>query len=290
MKNLFSVFLLGSLLFPIAAGSPQVRESFPTIVASENCEASVPELLITWFPAEITCPVCKTKNTFLQVGSYGSYIYQYPSKYQLIFWPFTDSPSWYSCKQCGYTAFMGSFEKPPLDKLAELTKVLKTIDLPAQKIVPGKDVKESPPYLQLPVSARLLAIEKIQRATANNDDEYWSHFYRVLAYHLSAEGKGTEADGARRKALSIIETMLSRKDDGKRKELLYVAAAMHHFLSEDEQAQKLFNDARVLSYNDDKLTAGQNKNYDDYLSTLITEYVELLNKGQRPRLMKNSDH
>jgi len=44
----------------------------------------------TWADQEFVCPVCQTKNIFGVVTSYGSYIYQWPSKYQYIFWPLTD--------------------------------------------------------------------------------------------------------------------------------------------------------------------------------------------------------
>ena len=71
---------------------------------------------ITWFPQEFECPVCKTKNTFLVVGSYGSYIYQDASKFELIFWPLTDRPTVYACKRCHLAAFMGDFEETPKEK------------------------------------------------------------------------------------------------------------------------------------------------------------------------------
>ncbi len=43
----------------------------------------------TWADKEFVCPVCKTQNTFGVIMSYGTYIYQWPSKYQFIFWPMT---------------------------------------------------------------------------------------------------------------------------------------------------------------------------------------------------------
>lgn len=53
---------------------------------------------ITWFPQEFTCPIDKEKNTFQVVGSFGSYIYSYPSKYQFLFFPRTDSPTFLCAK------------------------------------------------------------------------------------------------------------------------------------------------------------------------------------------------
>jgi hypothetical protein len=39
----------------------------------------------TWFPKDFECPIDKEKNTFLVIGSYGSYIYSWESKYQWLF-------------------------------------------------------------------------------------------------------------------------------------------------------------------------------------------------------------
>ena len=260
-----------------------------TVEVTGSCELNTN--LITWFPAVIECPICKTKNIFLEVGSYGSYIYHYPTKYQLVFWPFTDSPSWYSCKKCRYTAFMGTFAKPPAEKITELRKVLAAVSLPPQKEMTEKEAREHPPYAAIPVSARMLVAEKVERTLGNKDDEFWSHFYRVLGYHFAGEGNSAEADGARRKSLEITEKMLADpKHDGRRKELLYVAAAMKHFLRQDDDAKKLLSEASALSYENKELEAERNEGYDEYLSNLIKEYLEMLNKGEGPAKMKATDH
>ncbi len=70
-------------------------------------------LATTWLPKEVTCPVCGAVNTFQIPGSYGSYVYQEPSKYQYVFWPATTDKFLYTCKQCRYTAYMGDFEDDP---------------------------------------------------------------------------------------------------------------------------------------------------------------------------------
>lgn len=280
--------LLVALSLSPVAGSPSAASPVEsTIAVSESCDISH-FTLITWFPEVIECPVCKTKNVFLQVGSYGNYIYHYPTKYQLIFWPFTDSPSWYSCKKCRYTAFMGSFSYAPTDKLDDLRKMLATVSLPLQKEMSEKDSREHPPYLALPVSARMLVAEKVQRTLGETGDEFWNHFYRVLGYHFAEEQKSGEADEARQKALAITEKMLAdKKNDGQRKELLYLAGAMKHFLREDEAAKKLLTAASTLTFSNKQLDDEQNKNYDEYLSTLIKEYLDMLDKGEGPAKMKD---
>ena len=285
--RLLLYLLLLALSLSSVAGSPSVASKATTIVVGESCHFNHFNL-ITWFPEVIVCPVCKTKNVFLQVGSYGNYIYHYPTKYQLIFWPFTDSPSWYSCKKCRYTSFMGGFSNPPADKLDDLRKMLAAVSLPLQKEMSEKDAREHPPYLALPVSARMLVAEKVQRTLGETGDEFWSHFYRVLGYHFAEEHKSVEADEARQKALAITEKMLAdRKNDGQRKELLYLAAAMKHFLRDDEAAKKLLMSASTLTFSNKELDDERNKNYDEYLSTLIKEYLDMLNRGEGPAKMKD---
>lgn len=276
--------ILASTPLPLLIGSA-TSTAAPAAAVADSCELN--PKLITWFPAVIECPICKTKNDFLQVGSYGNYIYGDPTKYQLVFWPFTDSPTWYSCKKCRYTAYMGDFANLPAEKIPELRKLLAGVSLPAQKETIDK---HQPAYLALPISARLLVVEKIQRTLGNSDDAYWNHFYRVLGYHFAGEGNSAEADKARRQSLKITEKMLADpKHEGERKQLLYIAGAMKHFLHHDEDAKKLLAEALPLLYANKELEADRNSGYDEYLSTLIKEYLDMLNKGEGPAKMKG-DH
>lgn len=248
----------------------------------ESCDLASPGLIM-WSPAEIECPVCQTKNIFMVWDSFGSYIYQYPSKYELVFWPFTDGQAWYSCKKCRYTAYMEDFKNVPKDKLADLRKMLEGVNLPEQKAVSGDRGMFSPPYLEIPISQRLMVVEKVKRLLGETSDDYWNHFYRVLGYHLDGEGQNTEADEARRKSLAITERLLADKaNNSRRKELLYVAGAMHHFLRDDTAALKNFEEARKLTFSSKDLEPEQNKDYNKYLSSVTREYIKLLHDRKGP--------
>ncbi|HEX8144637.1 MAG TPA: hypothetical protein VF553_18860 [Pyrinomonadaceae bacterium] len=243
---------------------------------------------ITWSPVEVECPVCKTKNIFLAWGSYGSYIYQFPSKYQLVFWPYTDSAAWYSCKTCRLTTFMEDFKQIPAEKIPELRQMLQGVSLPQQKTRSPKQSMDQPPYLELPMDARLGVAEKVYRTLGRTDDEFWNHFYRVMGYHFDA-GKQAEADEVRRKSLAITERALADKaNEGHRKELLYISGAMHHFLRDDALALKDFEQAKSLKYSDKNLSAEDNEGYNGYLSKLIDEYIEMLRRGAGPRTKPES--
>lgn len=105
---------------------------------------------ITWFPQEFECPIDKEKNTFMVIGSYGSYIYQDPSKYQWLFFLWTSGNSYYICKKCHLATFLGEFDKLPKEKLPEIKKILEGV----------KVSKTFTEYRELPVSERMEIIEK----------------------------------------------------------------------------------------------------------------------------------
>lgn len=237
-----------------------------------------PAAAITWFEQEVSCPVCRTKNVFLVPGSWGSYIYQYESKFELIFWPFTDSPTFHSCKKCRYTAFMGDFEKAPKEKHAELLKRLAGF-----KLEPRKDGEsmtkyyKGAVYLDIPVTDRLLAAQAVYEVLGRTGDDFWCHFHRVLGYHYAAEKRPAEADAARRKALSLAEKMLADQSRaGERKELLYITGAMRHFLRDDAGAVRDFREAERLKFSHRELKPEQAENYDSFLSDLLRQYFEKL--------------
>jgi len=283
-----SIFLLSLFLLTLVTVQPNLKSTSAETETTtlESCEA-VKAPFITWFPDEKTCPVCETKNIFMVPGSWGSYIYQYPSKYQLVFWPYTDGASWYSCKKCRMTAFMGDFENVPKEKTADLRKALESVTLPAQKTLSEKETLEHPPYLALPLSDRMVVAEKVYQTLGVTNDEFWAQFYRVMGSHLERDKKLPQAAEARRKALKIVEAWLTEKSkEGERKESLYICGAMRHFLDEDAQALKLFEEAEKLKYSNAALKPEQNDGYEKYLSQLLKEYVEMLKKGEGPKKMK----
>ena len=238
---------------------------------------------ITWFPREFECPVCHTKNTFLTWGSYGSYIYQDPSKFQLIFWPFTDRPTVYTCKKCHLSTFMSDFEDVPKEKHEEILKALEGVKLEYSEA--GSAYYKEAEYLKIPVTQRLLAAGAVYKVLGS-DDDFWCHFYRVLGYHYEAEENQAKADEARRAALDIALRMLGDKERAdRRKEFLVITGAMRHFLRDDAAALRDFREALALKYGNKSLEAENVKNYDEYLTELLREYVKKLGgkpEGDKP--------
>ncbi len=250
------------------------------LAAALVCGSASRAAATTWFPKEFACPVCKTKNTFLVVGSYGSYIYQWPSKFELIFWPLTDSPTIYTCKQCHVSTFMWDFEGVPKEKHGALRKRLEPFKL--EYSGEKSQYYEGADYLRIPSTQRLLAAEQTYQILGR-DDEFWCRFYRTLGHHYEEHKQQPQADEARRKALAIAERLLADKARaGERKELLFITGAMRHFLKDDAGALKDFREAQRLKYESKEMGAEKSKNYDDYLTDLLRQYVELLGgKGEK---------
>jgi len=227
----------------------------------------------TWAPTKVVCPICKTTNTFYAIASYGTYIYRWPSKFQYIFWPYTDKHVLYSCKKCRLTCFMSDFRRIPEEKREAIRKSLEGVKLD----------KEYDSYTKIPMSQRLRIAERVYGAVVR-DDAFWCRFYRILGYHLDREKRPKEAAGARKKALSFAEKMLKREElAGIRKELLLIRGAMRHFLKDNKGALADFRAAAKLKFENKKIGEKRSANVDRYLSALLKEYIERIEKGARDK-------
>lgn len=238
---------------------------------------SISSFSITWFPKEFTCPIDNEKNTFLVVGSYGSYIYSYPSKYQWLFFPVTDSPTYYICKKCHLATYMWDFDEIPKDKIPELKKILANVKISK----PFKD-KE---YTQLPITERLEIMEKVY-SVLGEDDGWWESFYRIEGYHYGVIGEKSRAAAARKKSLEFIAKFLSEPNSTRPKKLLlYMSAAMKHFLEDDKGALEDLNLALKTKYVNKEESAEDVKNAETGLNERINDYIaKIKSDKEKPRL------
>lgn len=230
----------------------------------------------TWFPKEFECPIDKTKNTFLVIGSYGSYIYSYPSKYQWLFFPRTDSPTFYLCKKCHLATYMWDFDELPKDKLDEIRKILTTIKSP-------KIFKD---YNEVPVTQRLEIMEKVY-AILGKSDNWWENFYRVEGYHYAAEKQYDKAAEARKKSLELLSKELKLKDvndDTPKKLLFYISGAMKHFLNDDKGAVEDFQKGLDTKYQKKDAQADELKDAEEGMNERIKDYIKRIRSDKKPRL------
>ena len=237
-------------------------------------------LAITWFPKDFICPVDGTKNTFQVWGSYGSYVYADPSKYQWLFFPWTYSEAFYTCKKCHYSAFLGEFDKLPKEKIPEIKKILETVKV-------SKEFKE---YRELPTSERLEIIGKVYTVLDRSDD-WWETFYRLKGYHYGAEGNAEKASEARRKSLEYIQKELkNEKSDAPKKLLLYISAAMKHFLADDKGALEDLQKALETKFQDKTAKPEEIKDAEDGLNERIKDYIEKIkSEKEKPRLLETEN-
>lgn len=233
---------------------------------------------ITWFPKEFTCPVDNEKNTFMVIGSYGSYIYFYPSKYQWLFFPNTDSQTFYLCKKCHLSTFMWDFDELPKDKIPEIKKLLSGITV-------SKTFKE---YNEISVTERLQIMEKVYSVLAK-DSSWWERFYRIQGYHYSSEGKQEKAAEARKKSLNLIEAELKRESsETPKKLLLYISASMKHFLEDDKGAIADLELASKTLYQEKGLDAEKLKDSENGMNERISDYIAKIKSDKKPRTEINS--
>jgi hypothetical protein len=218
---------------------------------------------VTWLPVEVTCPVCGTVNAFEVPGSYGTYVYQEPSKLQYVFWPATDKKFLYTCKTCHLTAYLGDFEGIPKEKLDELRRML------------DREAKlEGPlvPYFEIPMVSRLAIAEKVY-GLLGRDGLFWCEFRRIEGYHLEEAGRDEQARAARLQALEIAERLL-REPSPTRKETLVIAAAMRKVTGDAAGAAKYLEEAKALTFQSSGLGEESSVGMNGYLDSLIEELLK----------------
>lgn len=224
----------------------------------------------TWFPAKHTCPVCKEKSTFQEIGSYGSYIYNWPEKYQYLFWPLTDNASVYCCPKCYFSTYMWDFDSIPENKVDTIRKFLTTVKLDEKY----KD------YLDIPMTTRLEIAENVYKILGQ-DSQFWCKFYRVQGYHYDLKKNKEKAKESRLKSIDYARLMLMDSVYfGQEKEIIFIIAAMNNFIGQKDSAIIYLDKASSLTYENKKLEEENVKGLDEYLTDLIKQYKEFIRKDE----------
>ncbi len=229
---------------------------------------------ITWFPEEFTCPIDKEKNTFMVIGSYGSYVYADRSKYQWVFFPRTSQQTYYMCKKCHLTTFMWDFDKLPADKIDAIRKLLAGVKI-------SKDFKD---YQDVPVVERLEVLEQVY-SLLGKDNEWWEDFYRTKAFHYAKAGEAEKAKAARLKSLQLITGFLSdEKNESPKKLLYYISGAMKHFTEDDKGAIEDLEKALATKYAEKNAKPETADNAEKGLNERIKDYIAQIKSDQKPRM------
>ncbi len=210
--------------------------------------ASSSALAITWVDAEREDPFAEGAACAVhEPASYGSYIYQHESKFDLVFWPFTD-PNWvWSCPESGFVSFGSHFdtitdaERPRIAALLEQWRA----------------EGDRPSGIE--------ALEAIHRV---RDDVDWSWMNRVLAQWRVSDP--VRADAHRAAAVPLLEEQLADAEGIGRIERLYLLGAYAHRFGDVDAGAAYFEEARSTEWTDED---GQPQVGLDYFDELIDEVL-----------------
>ncbi len=188
----------------------------------------------TFAPSQKTDPLTGEKVASNEIMSYGSYIYRWPSKFDLVFWPLTEE-SWICLNpKNGYGAFNQDFEKLSDEEKKTLKEWLARNYDPAK---PPKTHKE-----------KLLWLEQVYRRR-KMDDDFWCLFYRLAAYVYRDEpDRSLEYV---RKAIPLLEAKLNANpQDGGRLEALFLLGEYYRRIGEAAKSNEFFAQVKTAKYKD----------------------------------------
>jgi hypothetical protein len=185
------------------------------------CIVPVSTHATTWASSKVRDPITNERLEVHAPSSSGSYIYEWPEKSDQVFWPYTDTHwLWFNPKS-GYIAFGNDFAELDSARRAALKAWLK-----------ANFDRDAPPQSRV---ALLLWAEKVY-AVRGMDDDFWCHFYRLMAFETRADTK-VSLDYVR-KALPLLEKRLGVSAElGRTLETLYLLGEYNRRLGRDVDAK-----------------------------------------------------
>ncbi len=102
----------------------------------------------TFSRSEVVCKLCDEPTTVSKWMSYGSYVYHWESKYDLVYFPLTSEGNIWSCDTCGYTRLREYFddlddnEKLILEKYLEETGDSRIPETKEEKLERVRDINQ----------------------------------------------------------------------------------------------------------------------------------------------------
>ncbi|KRD38990.1 hypothetical protein ASE35_01040 [Lysobacter sp. Root916] len=127
-------------------------------------------------------------------NSYGTYIYQFPSKYDQVFWPHAAANMIWFCPESGFASFIEDADKLSDNEKSAIAQRL------AEAYRPGP---------QAPTELEKIAALERSYAQRKLDEPARIALLRSLAYMYEAAGDGARATKLRREALAAIDAALT---------------------------------------------------------------------------------
>lgn len=224
---------------------------------------SAPVGATTWGPQQVPDPIKPGGVCQVSVpASYGSYIYNWPSKYDQVFWPLTDAHGIWFCASSGFVAFIGDFKDMSDADRAKIAAYL------------AKNHKSG---------AEPELMDKLQRmedlyALRTKDKTFQITLLRALAYLHEEHGDQAGATRLRHKALEEIRQVLAAEPgEQQRFEYLFVSAAYERKFGNDKASDEALKklDAALASNKNEKLAE-----YVKYLTELKRDVPRIAPSGR----------
>lgn len=216
---------------------------------------------ITWRSTKVDDPILKGQQcTVKAYMSYGSYIYQFPSKYDQVFWPMTDANGIWQCNKSGYMSFMNDFKKLSAKEKTAIASFLKN-----KKHV-FKTEEEA--------LTRLEEIYKLRELTPETSNKH----LRVFARWYQDLGDIQKSNSYRKIAYEEIEKQLKTEiPENIKLEYLYVAANYARLFNEVEKSNQYLS---ALNTAIENISNEENKDFASYLKDLAKETFNIIPGGK----------
>lgn len=193
--------------------------------------AVAPVQATTWTDKRVPDPIVDGASCEVSIpGSFGSYIYDWPSKFDQVFWPITTLPGIWFCRRSGFTAFIDDFDGIDAEQRAAIAAFLAT-----QYRSPHK-----------PEPAELLALLEGCYSQRRLEPAQQITVLRAVAYHREQLG---DLPGATQRRAEALELIVAALDDGaleapRRLEYLFVASAYSRWLGDSAQSSRYLRELR----------------------------------------------
>jgi uncharacterized protein (DUF2225 family) len=231
---------------------------------------------VEWKREKIKCPVCGIEQNML-IPAQNLFGIDNESQFQLIFFPFNEHQSIYTCTKCKYSALMDDFFKVDTTFISNI----ENID------ISGLALGKIRTYTNIDVTDRLLLAEKFYEAK-NLDIEFWCRFYRICAYHFERQDYIQEAREYREKALKLSQKMLHDRNfaEGREKEFLLISGSMFYYLNETDSAYLYVRNASMRTYTGNARKIENIRSKESLLTRISQQFSVKLRKERLEMLSK----
>ena len=212
-------------------------------------------LATDWAETSIKDPISGKDAKVWDIISFGGYIYQLPSKYDGVYWPYTAEPHIRFSPESGYIAFGSDFSQIDDDEKRRVSKFLKE-----------NYKKDAPPKTH---DEKLDWLEKVYRARRATD-EFWLRYHCVRAYR--ARSNKEASDPHRKNAVKIAEKLSKKLEPGfEGARVLFVLGSYSHMLGDAKKAEERFEKLSAMTWEQKDPEADSSEDIIKYFSRLADE-------------------